>query len=411
MSALLGLLVSLQGVLAARVVARFLSTLGGERISASQSVADARVGVVIPVLDEEARLPDCLAGAIAQPAEVARILVVDGGSQDGTRSVVASYAARDARVELVDASPVPSDWTGKVWGQHAGASRAGDVDWILFLDADVRIGVQLVRSLLAHAQRTGVRAMSAAPRQLVSGAAQALLHPAFLATLVYRFGSPGHATTDTGRVQGNGQCFLVHREVLRATGALESARDSLCEDITIVRRIAETGEPVGLYELEGGLAEVAMYGSAREAWDNWTRSLPMRDRYFGAREVTGLAEIAFVQALPLLALMIGAAVGAPVWLLAFEAGLACMRFGVHVGLARAYASPPAAFWLAPLVDGAAIGRILQRAAQRRQVWRGRSYVRQADGGFRLEEATGMQPTARSSPISRPSPISRTSKGE
>jgi dolichol-phosphate mannosyltransferase len=79
--------------------------------------------------------------------------------------------------------------------------------------------------------------------------------------------------------------------------AFSAARSSLCEDITIVRRLVERGEAVGFYETEG-LAEVSMYGDWREAWENWPRSLPMRDQYFGWRQAIGLLEVFFVQGLP-----------------------------------------------------------------------------------------------------------------
>jgi glycosyltransferase involved in cell wall biosynthesis len=57
---------------------------------------------------------------VAQPETVAEILVVDGGSTDGTQSLVERYQSRDRRVRLVDAGPVPGGWTGKAWGLYLG---------------------------------------------------------------------------------------------------------------------------------------------------------------------------------------------------------------------------------------------------------------------------------------------------
>jgi len=50
--------------------------------------------------------------------------------------------------------------------------------------------------------------------------------------------------------------------------------------------LVERGEAIGFYEAHG-LAEVFMYGDGREAWENWPRSLPMRDQYFGWRQAVG----------------------------------------------------------------------------------------------------------------------------
>jgi len=45
-----------------------------------------------------------------------------------------------------------------------------------------------------------------------------MLHPALLATLVYRFGRPGGATRASGSVMADGQCCLIHRDLLRQLG-------------------------------------------------------------------------------------------------------------------------------------------------------------------------------------------------
>jgi dolichol-phosphate mannosyltransferase len=380
---LLALLALAQLVLAARVCMRFLKTAGGTRIAACEEASPERISILLPVLDEEQRIAACLAGAVAQPEEVVEILVVDGGSRDATRAVVEKFAARDARVRWVDASPVPASWTGKIWGLSFGLLASSESDWILCLDADVKPPPGLARSLLAHARRVGVGAFSTATSQKLSGAVQGLLHPSLLTTLVYRFGSPGHAVCETGRVQANGQCFFARRELMLRTGAFEAARDSLCEDITVARRIAETGEPVGFYESDVPV-EASMYEDAREAWRNWPRSLPMRDRYFGAREAAGLAEVALVQALPLPLLLLGAVLGAAPWLLTLEAMLFATRLGVLAGTARAYAARPFLYWLSPLADVPVALRLVQSTLQRRHVWRGRTYLRGSHGGFLLE---------------------------
>src|SRR5699024_5369605 len=128
---------------------------------------------------------------------------------DGTRDLVARAAGRDPRVRLVDATPVPAGVNGKAWNLATGYAQANpDTTWVLTVDADVRPASDLAASLLAHAGRTGVSVFSVATLQRLSGAAEGLVHPSMLATLVYRFGMPGNATTNPAQVQANGQCFL-----------------------------------------------------------------------------------------------------------------------------------------------------------------------------------------------------------
>jgi len=268
-----------------------------------------------------------------------------------------------------------------VWGLQCGLNAADPRnEWVLCVDADVRAAPKLVRSLLRHAGLTGVGAFSVATAQRLSGLIDALLHPAMLTTLVYRFGSPGRATHNIHRVQGNGQCFISRREVLKRSEAFRAARRSLCEDITIVRRLAECGEAVGFYESDN-LVDVHMYNNWRETWKNWPRSLPMRDQYFGWREALDLALLVLVQGLPLPLLVVGLIIGAPLWIIVLSGLLALIRFGVLFGTARAYPDRPWTYWLSPLCVLPVVLRIIYSAFLRRHEWRGRTYVRRKGGTF------------------------------
>jgi dolichol-phosphate mannosyltransferase len=376
---MLGLVGALQIFLALRVVLRFLRTAGGRRIKVAQAFRPERVSVILPVLNEAARIQTCLECLMAQPEAVVEILVVDGGSSDGTQSMVERCRLRDRRVQLIDASPVPGDWTGKIWGLYMGVKNAKS-EWVLSVDADVRCSPRLVPSLLAHAQRTGVSTFSVATRQHLSGFADALVHPSLLTTLVYRFGMPGKATSNLHQVQANGQCFFSRRETLLRTDALRAAQLSLCEDITLVRRLAECGERIGFYE-GTGLVWASMYIDWHETWRNWPRSLPTRDRYFSWREVVGLLEVLWVQALPLPLLGAALALSAPDGLVAVNTALALTRLGVLVGVARAYERRPWTYWLSPLLDLPVALRLVASALRRRQQWRGRVYIRRVGGIF------------------------------
>ncbi len=393
-----------------RVLARLARTATGERVRAVPlcgASGEARVSVILPVLNEVSRLAPCLDGLLAQGEEVREILVVDGGSTDGTLDLVAGYAGRDTRVRLIDATPIPPDWNGKAWGLQVGLGQsAPESDWVLTVDADVRPQPGLTPSLVAHAQQTGIPALSLATVQELSGWDEGLIHPALLTTLVYRLGSPGGATRRVDAVQANGQCFLCRRDVLVDVGGYVSTRTSRCEDVTLARHLAAAGHAVGFYESEVPVY-VRMYASGWEAWQNWPRSLPLRDQYAGASPLLGLLEVSLVQALPfplLLGLILslsgrwghraaagktGAPAGAPVarspWLHgarllvtllppAVNGGLVAVRLGVLVGTARAYRGRPWSYWLSPLCDVPVAVALWHSLFRRRHVWRGRTMI-------------------------------------
>ena len=65
----------------------------------SQDSALPPISVVVPTLNEAAYIGECLDSVLAALAPVGgEILVVDGGSTDGTRATVAAYAGRGVRL-------------------------------------------------------------------------------------------------------------------------------------------------------------------------------------------------------------------------------------------------------------------------------------------------------------------------
>ena len=375
---LTGALIAAQLLLAGRVFWRLARTAGGPVIRAAAArdrQPVERVAAVVPVLNEARRLVPCLDGLTAHGPALTAILIVDGGSTDGTQALVGAYAQRDARVRLVDASPVPAGWNGKPWGLQRGWEHVpADAAWILTLDADVRPSPALAHALTAFAEQARLRVLSVATRQEVWSLAEALAHPALLTTLVYRFGIPGGVAHDVQAVQANGQCMLVHRDVLTATDGFRVGRDSRCEDITFARALVAAGERVGFYEAED-LVTVRMYEGWSDTWANWPRSLPLRDRFAGFATVLGWVEVALVQALPLPLAAAALARGRrPRLLFAVNSALAIARLGVLAGTARAYSRRPWTYWLSPLCDTLAAGALWRSALRRRHVWRGRPLV-------------------------------------
>jgi dolichol-phosphate mannosyltransferase len=377
---ILWLVVLIQIILAIRVVVRLLSTTGGTTITVDRGawIPDGSISVVVPVFNEFDRLGSCLDKLIACGREVREILVVDGGSTDGTQKIVASYAQTDPRVRGIDAAPTPPGWNGKAWNLECGLlASSPDSKWIASIDADVRVRPMLLGAMVDHAQNRKVKALSVATKQELSDLGSGIVHPSMLTTLVYRYGLPGNATKVVRDVQANGQCFLARRELLIATNAFARARTSVCEDVTVARLLAKAGHRVGFYEA-GELAIVRMHESWRETWRNWPRSLTLRDGIAPRENALGLGEVFFVQALPLglLCLLVltghsslqrSAAFGLNEFLL-------LMRIGVLAGTRRAYRNSAWTYWLSLLADLPVAAALLASALRRRHTWRGRPLV-------------------------------------
>lgn len=336
--------------------------------------------VVVPTLDEGARLGPCLEGLLAQGAPVREILVVDSGSTDGTRELVRSAMARDARVRLVDDPPLPVGWIGKGWA-HQHAAQVARGEWLLGMDADTRAVPGCAAAVLAAARREGFDAVSFAPRFAGQGRLERWLQPALLASLIYRTGVPGDPEVRGDRVLANGQCFLVRRAILLANGGYVPVRESFAEDVSLARHLARAGARVGF--LDGSrLYAVEAYESAGQMWREWGRSLDLKDATTRARQWADTLFVVGAQGMPLpaavaIALAWGALAAGPARavLAAATAGLLAVRVGLSFPLRGSYAERGIAWWLSPLADPLAAVRLVVSSVRRPRAWRTRSYGR------------------------------------
>jgi glycosyltransferase involved in cell wall biosynthesis len=100
------------------------------------------VSVCIPVRNEEANLPDCLASVSAFP----EVVVVDSRSSDGTVGIAEQAGAQVLQFDWNGYSPKKRTWTLR---QHAFKHP-----WVLFLDADERVVPEFVTELESTLPRT-----------------------------------------------------------------------------------------------------------------------------------------------------------------------------------------------------------------------------------------------------------------
>ena len=64
---------------------------------------DYKVTLVLPSLNVKSYIKECLESVINQSLKEIEILCIDGGSNDGTRQIIESYAKKDNRIRLIDA--------------------------------------------------------------------------------------------------------------------------------------------------------------------------------------------------------------------------------------------------------------------------------------------------------------------
>lgn len=346
----------------------------------------ASVSIVVPTLNEAARLAPCIEGLTRQSYEVREIIFVDSYSQDGTPEKVKAAQSLDPRFRLINDPPLPSNWIGRPWALHNGfLASSPESTWILGIDADTEPQPGLVASLIKTAQTEGYDLISLAPQFRLKYPGEWWLQPALLVTLLYRAFSPGGGQAIPERIMANGQCFFCRRSVLAAVGGYESAATSFCDDVTLARYIALLGYQVGFGD-GSKLIKVRMYEGLRETWQEWGRSLDLKDASSGQALWSDLWLLFNVQALPLLILLLGWGLWSYGFnfltlqaLIALNLFLVFLRLIITFATTTSYANLSLAdpvswlFWLSPLADSLAWCRIFLSARQIPRQWRGRVY--------------------------------------
>lgn len=344
-----------------------------------------KVSVVVPTLNEVDRIGPCLTGLHQQTSEVREILIVDSQSQDGTREKVKAIAELDSRFQLLTDDPLPKGWVGRPWALNYGFYQSSPKsEWILGIDADTQPQAGLVPSMVKAAQAEGYDLLSLAPQFILESAGEWWLQPALLMTLLYRFDSAGVRNQSPERVMANGQCFLCRRTVLEKIEGYKIAASSFCDDVTLARYAAQQGYKVGFFD-GSKVIRVRMYEGFQETWQEWGRSLDLKDASSVAQLWGDVALLILVQGLPLFLLgilsislfsgydflMIRLAIALNIVLL-------LTRFALLFAVYPSYYHPQKSinslfFFLSPLADPLAVLRIVLSATQKPKQWRGRAY--------------------------------------
>jgi rSAM/selenodomain-associated transferase 2 len=177
-----------------------------------------RISIVMPVLDEAGHIAAALAALAPLRAQGAELIVVDGGSRDGTPALCRGLA------DAVLAAPC-----GRAVQMNAGA-RAASGAVLLFLHADTALPEGAL-TLIAQAQ-----GRAAWGRFDVTISGRSRLLPVVAALMNARSRLTGIATGD--------QALFVRRDAFDAVGGFPE--QPLMEDIELSKRLRRVGAPACL---------------------------------------------------------------------------------------------------------------------------------------------------------------------
>ena len=232
---------------------------------------DILVSILIPARNEAHNIGPALDAALGSTGVSVEILVMDDGSTDATAGIVHAHAARDGRVQLLTAPPLPEGWTGKVHACHHLAQEARG-SHLLFVDADVRLSPHAAAALAGHAQATGSGLVSAVPRQIMRSLGELLTVPAInLLLLGYLPMALMRKSHDPGFGAACGQLMLAERGAYRASGGHAAIRSRIHDGIHLARLFRRKGFMTDLVPGER-LASCRMYARFDDAWGGFAKN-------------------------------------------------------------------------------------------------------------------------------------------
>ncbi|WP_109151976.1 glycosyltransferase [Azospirillum sp. TSO5] len=229
------------------------------------------VSILIPARNEEAGIAAAIDAALLSRGVEVEVVVLDDHSTDCTAEIVRSIAARDARVRLEPAPPLPPGWSGK---QHACQALAGLVRHpvLLFQDADVRLSPAAARLTSGALLSGGDGLVSGFPREETGTLAEALVIPLIHFLLLGYLPMAGmRRSTDPRFGAACGQLIAVRKDAYLAAGGHAAIAASLHDGVTLPRAFRRAGQGTDLFDATG-LARCRMYRGWRELWSGFSKN-------------------------------------------------------------------------------------------------------------------------------------------
>ncbi|MDB5381899.1 MAG: glycosyl transferase [Rhodospirillales bacterium] len=324
--------------------------------------AGAKLSILIPARDEEHNIRACVESALMQSGVELEVIVMDDDSRDATPAIVREIAARDPRLRLEQAPPLPKDWAGKVHACARLAERATGTH-LLFLDADVRLEPGAAAAMLGHAARTRCAMVSGVPRQVIGTLGEALTVPIINLLLAGYLPAMGRAFTRLpAMAAGCGQLQLVDRAAYTRIGGHESLKSSLHDGLKLARALRRAGERTELVQ-GANFAHCRMYEGFSASWNGFLKNA-------GEGMATPIG-------LPIWTTLLTGGFVAPFLLLPESALAAALALGLRAAITRHAREP---WWTIPLLPLAILVALaIQWTALARAVrgtrtdWKGRAY--------------------------------------
>ncbi len=205
------------------------------------------IAVVIPARNEADVIARAITSLLHQQIDAnLHIVLTDDASTDATAAVARQATASanmGAALIILNGKPLPAGWSGKVWAQQQGISKALELnpDYLLLTDADIEHAPNNVAALVALAEINHTDLTSFMVKLHCESWFERWLIPAFVFFFFMLY--PPAWIRDRRRATAGaaGGCMLIRPAALAAAGGMESIRSEIIDDCALALAIKQAG--------------------------------------------------------------------------------------------------------------------------------------------------------------------------
>jgi cellulose synthase/poly-beta-1,6-N-acetylglucosamine synthase-like glycosyltransferase len=239
-------------------------------VTPTNTLISDSVAILIPMRNEEINAQDVIQSCLSSTGLADfRVRVLDDASTDGTPLAINSFGSR---IESLQGRPLENGWFGKPFA-CSQLSEVSKEDYLVFVDADVRLSPRAISSSIALMQQLDWDFLSPYPAEkgdtFFMKLVQPLLQWSWLTSVPLRFAESGKRAS---MIIANGQFFIVKRSAYEAINGHNSVKDEILEDLMIARLLSKRGYKGGVADASA-VARCRMYESNNELIRGYTKSL------------------------------------------------------------------------------------------------------------------------------------------
>lgn len=269
----------------------------------------AKISVIIPAYNEATNIQGCiravLEGTQLGPDRL-EVWVVDDQSTDETLTLARQLAQQldDPRLKILAGQPRPSDqtWVGKNWA-CTQAVQVATGEFLLFLDADVRLQAGAIERALQMVQAEEIALLTCTPAITCGCLAEWVIQPVMLNHLLVCFPPAQVSDPTSDTIFAAGPFMLFRRSAYQQIGGHLGVAGEVVEDVELARRIKNANLPLK-YCLAPQLVSVRMYQGWTDIWEGWTKNLYMGSQRQWSLMLYMALILISIYPLPWLALMV-----------------------------------------------------------------------------------------------------------